>query len=404
MTSPQSPTPPNLLQCIEQHALFSIGFRPFFFVGILFSGLTGLVWAAFWSGTFNINITPLGGMTFWHAHEMLQGFTLAIISGFLLTAVQNWTGMRTITPIPLLLLVTIWLFARITMALSSELPWSVVLISQLLPILGIAFCIARPILKARMWRNLFVPCILTLFALLEIHILFQAEMGNSTSHLFITLVLLVTIFVCMISGRVFPFFIANRLRLPKKEEPKPLFLLCVLPLAAMALIYLTGLSSNSWANTLLGVLALTLAISNGLRLLNWYPKRIWQEHMLWSLWLFYACLPIGFLVISINLILELGLGNLPLHILTIGAIGGLIVSMVSRVSKGHTGRVIAADIPILTAFFLLGLALAFRTVLPAIHQVLPTYYVLSSLFWGLAFGIMFIRFAKIWYTPRPDQQ
>ena len=131
---------------------FSIGFRPFFASGVLFAAIALLIWAGFWQfdiqSTLVTTLKPFGGFLFWHPHELIMGFALAIIMGFLLTAVRNWTGLETAPPAGLFLLWLSWLLARCTMAFSDGIPFTPLLISQILPALLAAIFIARLLFKS----------------------------------------------------------------------------------------------------------------------------------------------------------------------------------------------------------------------------------------------------------------
>lgn len=379
----------------------SIGFRPFFFFGILFSCISGALWTLFWSPLeplqWSTHWQPMGGMMFWHAHEMIMGFVFAIISGFLLTAVQNWTGLRTTTPLTLSLLLLSWLAARIAFLLSDLLePWLLITV-QVTPIFALMMAIGTPIVLAKMWRNLFVVAALLLLAINEIRLLMNLDNGVLNHQLLIAQIFIILLYISMIAGRVLPFFMASRLGIAKTQEPKPLFLSCTLPLVLLCL------NLSFYGSKLISIsLLLVLAAAHSLRIRNWYTDKVWQEPMLYSLFISYVSLPLGFFLIAINESFQLGWANTPLHILTLGSMGGLIIAMVGRVSLGHTGRKIQAVSAIKIALILIVLAFIFRVIVPMGFDWHPAFMAISGLSWTLAFASLFIYFAKIWVQPRPD--
>jgi len=222
---------------------FSIGFRSFFAACTLFGELALVAWAAFWQldtqGILVNTMKPFGGFLFWHPHELIMGFALAIIMGFLLTAVRNWTGLETAPPSGLILLLILWTFARYTMACGDQFSFSTILLSQIFPPLLAAVFIGVPIIKKQLWRNLFAPGILIGFALLDAVMLMQLNQTKLIpTQLLYTSIFLILILITMIGGRIIPFFSANKLGIKKVEEPKPLFLLSIIPLVLLAALTL----------------------------------------------------------------------------------------------------------------------------------------------------------------------
>ncbi len=381
----------------------SVGFRPLFALGILFAALAMGLWAAYWSGSIDVSaINPLGGFLFWHGHEFIMGLALAIVFGFLLTAVQNWTGLKTTTPVTLLLVALAWLYARMVMLFGSQLPPTIVLTATVLPCLMVAFMIAKPIIKKRLWRNLFAPVALLMMAIIDGNLILSALHHDPLpSSLFLVAALFISLLITMIGGRVIPMFTANNLGINKYTEPKWGFLLSVIPLPLLMFSQLIEHGQNQ--NIVTSLLCILLVIGHTNRVFNWFHKGILLRPMLWSLWIFYACLPVGFLILAIKPWMPLSILNassIGLHVITIGAIAGLISSMVSRVSLGHTGRVITHDKWIVAAFSLLLASLLLRTLGVVLFGFSATLISISALLFSLAFTVLFIRFVKLWISPR----
>ncbi len=379
-------------------AFLSVGFRPFFLSGFLFAALAMGLWAAFWSPSIDVSsITPFGGYLFWHGHEFIMGFALAIVFGFLLTAVQNWTGLKTTTPFTLTLLLISWIAARFTLFLGNDLPNFAVVILSILPILGATVMIAKPIIKRKLWRNLFAPVALLMMALIDAGSILSVSNNVHPSELFLVAILFISLIISMIGGRVIPMFTANKLGIQKADEPQVIFLLSLLPLPFLMLIQFLGFLPGS--DFISSMLCLFLVVGHASRIKIWFHKGILLQPMLWSLWLFYACLPIGFLAMAIKPWMP-ELASIALHFITVGAISGLISSMVCRVSLGHTGRNIVHDKWIVAAFILLISSLLMRTLFIGIVGFSPALITLSAALFSLTFAILFIRFALIWISPR----
>ena len=381
---------------------FSIGFRPFFAAGTLFAGLALLLWALFWrpeTHAIFVNLPqPTGGFLFWHAHEMLFGFAQAIILGFLLTAVRNWTGLETASPQTLILLLSFWLQARLLMLVGASLDASYIVISQMATPLIAAVFIGIPIIKKRMWRNLFAPCALFVFACLDATSLLRLHQGHFPYEALYACLLVIIFIITMIGGRIIPLFTANKLGIRKALEPRLLVVMSTVPI--LGLIVLQFFPNEGMYTYARSGLACTLFLAHCTRLVRWHNRGIWKEPMLWSLFVFYSALPIGFLFWALDA--HLDLASTYLHMLAVGAICGLIISMVSRVSLGHTGREINHDRMIVCAFVLLICAFALRTFGVMLFSAGADIISASALLAGLGFLVIFARFIHIWLTPRAD--
>ncbi len=384
-------------------AFLSVGFRAFFALGMLFSALAMGLWGAFWSASVDVSVfNPFGGFLFWHGHEFIMGFALAIVIGFLLTAVQNWTSLNTTTPFTLALLILSWIVARMAILLGNEWPAYLVLFLAILPIISAAVMIARPIIKRKLWRNLFAPIALLMITLIDGRLIYSViNQQPLPSSLFFIAILFICVLISVIGGRVIPMFIANKLGIKKTAEPQFLFLMCILPLPLLMLIQLVApfVGSEFFAS----LLCFCIVIGHGLRVRRWFHKGTLLQPMLWSLWLFYACLPLGFLIMAFKAyapMMDIGISSIALHVITVGAISGLIISMVSRVSLGHTGHTITHDKWIVMSFALLATSLLLRTLGVLILGFSPALITLSAVLFSLAFGGIFIRFILIWLSPR----
>lgn len=379
-------------------ALFALGFRPFFLVAGLFSVL---LMATFLLGlmtdVWHYNYFPL---SIWHGHEMIFGYSVAVVAGFLLTAVRNWTGMDTATGGVLLLLLLLWLAGRLVPAMSMLPGWVIALLdSSFLPLL--AAIILRPILKARQYRNLSVPLLLLLMAIGQVLIyseMLEFSFGSLERGMMLGLGSMLML-ISVIGGRVMPFFTERGLpgvmvikRSWVEHTATPI-------IAIWLLLALAGANGE-----MMMVAALTAAVIHGVRLAGWWSGRIWREPMIWIIHLAYAWLVAGFLLQMVA-VMDLMPLTVALHGWTTGAIGLFTLGMMARVSLGHTGRAVRAT-PIMTmAFVLMALVAPVRVALPLLFPSLAeVMLVFAASGWIMAFLIFTWVYAPYLVRPRADGQ
>ncbi|NVK44136.1 MAG: NnrS family protein [Oceanospirillaceae bacterium] len=374
-------------------SLFNLGFRPFFIAAAL-SG-AGLIstWLLSWPSN---NPSPyFMSAIHWHAHEMLFGFTLAVIAGFLLTAVRNWTSIQTLRGPWLAALTMLWAAGRITPLLPLP-PWSVALTDLLfLPLLAAA--LAWPILKARNYRNLvFLALLAGLFAgNLLVH-LEQLGVAVATARpgLHAALYLVVAMMLLM-GGRVIPFFTERGLD-SFKARRQPRLERLVLPLALLwALCW-----SLEWQIPALLLSAANLGLHTR-RQYGWLQAQIGRVPLLWILHLGYLFISLGFALQLLSPLLGWS-PSVPLHAFAAGAIGSLTLGMMARVSLGHTGRELAIPRGIGTAFALMGLAGLLRVTLPLTPLPYSVSLQLAGGCWILAWLLFLFRYASMLCRPRVD--
>ena len=391
--------PTRPAQPLRRWAPFALGFRPFFLLaGLSAIGLLGHWLAALAHG--------LGGSGYfdpllWHGHELLFGYAAAVIAGFLLTAVQNWTGLPTPRNLPLILLALLWLVGRVAVALPAELlpGWLVAgLDLAFLPLLALA--IGRPIWARRQKHNYqFVAILLGLSVtnlLIHLRILGVLPTFDALAGLLAALYL-VTLLLIALGGRVIPFFTERTL--PSVVARKWRWIEWLAPIATAALALVALLQP---AGPLTALLALLACGVNAGRLWGWQPWRTVREPMLWVLHLGYGWLVLGLGLTAVAVWLP-ALAMPAIHALTVGALGGLTLGMMARVALGHTGRPIQAAPVVLAAFVLINLAAVIRVVLPLL---LPTHYLPSLMIagglWSLAFLLFLFHYTPILLRSRID--
>lgn len=379
-----------------RQALWALGFRPFFLGGSLFALLALLLWAGVLAGA--LQPEPPGGMLAWHRHEMLFGFAAAIIAGFLLTAVQNWSGIPGLSGRPLQGLFLLWLLGRASWFLPLP-AWLVLLIQgAFLPLVAVA--LARPIIQRRLRNN--YPIVVLVLLIAACQWLTLAGWLNHNEQWqrrgMLAGLWLVAAMMSMLGGRVIPFFTRRGLGNMSPTPARPwLDRACLVGSVALPLSYVLGLGDRP--HPVLALLFAALALLHGTRLVLWHDRGLWRVPLLWSLhlayaWLIPACLGLALwhAGVAIN-------PSLAAHALTVGAMTGLIVAMMARVSLGHTGRPLQVPRSIVWAFALIQLAALARVL---VAPFTPVGLGLSVLFGSGALLLFLWHYLPILARPRVD--
>lgn len=318
-------------------ALFNLGFRPFFLAGACFAIYAMLSWALYFNGYISLasgSITP----NQWHAHEMLYGYGMAIVVGFMLTAVKNWTGINTLQRWPLLGLFSLWGMARV-MNGWPLLQLDIGAVFDVLFNLCAIIAVIIPIVHAKKWMQL--GLVFKLFVLAVGNALFYAQtynlLGEGAMYSeTIALVMMVSLML-VIGRRVIPMFIERGVDVP--VELKQFLWADKLILVLMVAWLVSELTSQRYLNS--AWLCGLICVVNGVRLSGWYTKAVWRFPLLWSLYLSMCLINLGFLGLALQHLQWVPV-TWSLHLFTIGGIGLMTLSMMSRVSLGHTGRNIKA--------------------------------------------------------------
>lgn len=374
--------------------LLRLGFRPFYLGGALLAAVIVPLWIALFLGQVQLatSVPPL----LWHAHEMLFGFAVSIIVGFLLTAGKNWTGLATPRGPALGAMALLWLSARIT-AVAGPYWLYMVLDIALLPL--VAGVLVNILLRSRNHRNLPLALILVLLAT-----------ANAVFHLAVSGVLdvpaitplyaalgLIVMIECVMAGRVIPAFtmaVTPGLKLVADKRIEWLTL------------GLTGLGLALWVfmpASLLGMLV--LAAASGLQLKRWLSWRPWvtkNRPVLWILHASYAWFPVGLALLALAQIGWVTVSS-GVHALAVGATGGLIIGMVTRTARGHTGRPIQVSRLEEVAYLFVMLAAALRVFLPLIApELLVVSLIGAATAWSAAFVLYLWVFAPWLIRTRLD--
>ncbi len=386
-------------QKIFDTPMFGLGFRVFFAL----AGLSALILIVLWNAIFNgaLTVDNYFAPNYWHAHEMLLGYSVAVIAGFLLTAVKNWTDKPTLTGDKLAGLALLWLYGRILPFYAGLLPDALIALIDFafLPIL--AYQISIPVMQARHFKSLvFIGLLLLLTVgngLIHAEILGLCQNTAWTGLQLIVAAIIILILV--LAGRLFPFFTERGLsgtliiRNP---------LLDALSIGSAVVVF--ALQIWPVTGTFLALTAIFAAIVNSARLYSWYQQRIWYVPLLWILYAGYGWIILGFILTALSAYAWV-LPSLALHAFTLGGIGVLTLGMMARVSLGHTGRALKVSNAMAIAFVLINLAALLRVLLPA---ALPNWYNIliygSTLSWLAAFSLFMFVYAPILSSPRLDGQ
>jgi uncharacterized protein involved in response to NO len=374
--------------------LLRLGFRPFYLGGTAFAVLAMLAWYFVFTGRLALasGIAPL----WWHAHEMLFGFVVAVVIGFLLTAGKAWTNLPTPRGWKLGALALLWLAAR-GAALWAPYPVFFALDVALLPLVAALFI--DILVRSRNKRNAAIGAVLALLALANLlfHLAAIGVVQLDPLRPLHAGIALIVVLESIIGGRVVPAFTLNAtpglvLREARRRD------LCAILLSALGL----ALWACAALPRLSAVVLALAALLQGWRVLSWKPWVTFTRPILWILHLAYAWIPLG-----LALLAAAQAGWLPespaLHALTVGSMGALIIGMVTRTARGHTGRPLkASPIEVAAYALVLGAALvrvATPLLLPALYM--PGLIVAGSM-WALGFALYLGRFAPWLVTTRLD--
>jgi len=377
--------------------LLALAFRPFFLAAGLAAIALVLAWIAAYAGA-----GPLRnyyGAIVWHAHEMLFGYAVAVLGGFLLTAAGNWTGVPTARGAALLALLLLWLAGRVAPLFPAALPGWVIAVVDLALLPALTVAVALPISRVRQTRNMVFVGLLAALALANLLVHLESlglRPGMARLGLYGAAYTFVLLIVVM-GGRVIPFFTERGLEGVQSRRYRPVEWAAPASVVAVALcdLFLSG-------SRLLVALSVLAALVHIVRLAGWYTSRYWSAPLLWVLHLGYAWIAVGF---ALRALAALGFASptLALHAFTAGAIGVLTLGMMARVALGHTGRPLRVGPGIAVAFALVNLAAVVRVLLPL---SLPGLYVplivASGVLWCAAFVIFVAEYAPVLLRPRID--
>ena len=375
-------------------ALWNLGFRPFFLLAGAFASLGILLWTAQLAGWAGPRVYIAGPL--WHAHEMIFGYAFGVIVGFLFTAVRNWTNEPTPTGGTLMVVVAVWAGARVLILT----PWSgLAAAADAAFAVAAAAGIAVPLWRSRNRRNYFFVALIV--ALGAANLVFHLAMAGTLDvavDRWLRFALDIVLFVMVVmGGRVIPMFTANAV--PGAQPRRVAWveraaLGGVLALLASDLVEAPPLAT--------AVVAGIAALAHAARLALWQPWLTAGRPILWILHASYAWI-VAYLTLRALAAADLVPASPATHALTVGAIGGLTLGMMTRVARGHTGRPLRADGPEVVAYALIQLAAVARVFVPlAVPQWYLAAVIASGLLWSASFALFTVAFWPILVRPRID--
>lgn len=378
-------------------AVLSYGFRPFFLGAGVFAVLIVPLWMAIWSGQIAVR-GPFSSLD-WHIHEMLFGYTSAVIAGFLFTAIPNWTGRMPTRGWPLMALTALWLAGRLAVAGALGLGPVAVMVADCAFMAAIGVMVTIEIVAGRNWSNLKVvaPVLLYLAANITFHL--ETMIAGSAYYGRRLGFAMVVMLIGLIGGRIIPSFTRNWLVKKSPEPgalPEPFGRFDAVSLGAMLLTLLVWVV---WPMSMpAGVLLMLAGVGQGARMLRWRGWRVWSSPLVLMLHLGFGFIPAGLVALGFASfeILPAAAGY---HLLGIGGFGGMTLAVMMRASLGHTGRALQAGPALTLAFACVALAAVARVAVP-----LPLGLWIAAALWTAGFGVFVWRFAPVLTLPNPARR
>jgi uncharacterized protein involved in response to NO len=379
------------LQPYDGPALFSYGFRPFFLFGALYAGLAVLLWLPVFSG--ELALMTAFSPRDWHVHEMLYGYVPAVVTGFLLTAIPNWTGRLPLQGRPLIVLVVAWFAGRIAVTFSGTLGWLGATLVDGGFLALVAAAAAREIISGGNWGNLKVVSLIVLLGAGNIGFHLEAHFTGSADISIRVGLAAIIMLITLIGGRIVPSFTRNWLA---RENPGRLpvrfgrFDAVVIAASAVALVTWIAVPHRS------GAALLIAGLLQAVRLARWAGDRTARERLVLILHAGYAFVPLGFLLTGLAA-LDLAPPAAGIHAWAGGAVGTMTLAVMTRASLGHTGRMLTASYATqaiyaavcAAALVRIAAALAPSASMPLLHAA-AALWAIAFVGFGIAYGSMLV--------------
>ncbi len=380
--------------------LLRLAFRPFFLAAMLFAVLSVAGWLSLYHGYTSWRPTGFDAAS-WHGHEMVFGYAMAVIAGFLLTAIKNWTGRQTVRGAPLAWLAACWLLARLMPLIDTPLSTVVMAVADMLFMVSVAVAAAIPVWQARQVKQvgILAKLVLLLASNLMFYLGFFGLLEEGVRWGIYSGVYLVIALILVMGRRVIPFFIEKGVDTPvaitnhRWVDISSLFLLLALWL----------LDVFAQAGLAVAIVAALLTGVHIIRLVGWHTAQLWRKPLLWVLYVAYSFIVLGFAIKAVSPVLAIPPG-IALHAFTYGGIGMMTAGMMARVILGHTGRnVFEPPASIACAFALLLLGAVARVAPPMFAmQWYASWILLAQILWIAAFALLLFIYVPMLTTTRVD--
>jgi uncharacterized protein involved in response to NO len=383
-------------------ALFDKGFRPFF----ILAALASVVYLPAWLGVFWGWWVPPGSWrpSAWHGHEMLFGYTAAVLAGFLLTAVSQWTGRETAEGGALAGLCVVWLAGRVAVLMGGILPGWVIAVADLAFLPAVAFAVGRALIVSGNARNFpFIALLISFWGgNLWMHLSSVGVVSGGVSSALWVSVDVMMVIALIISGRIIPLFTGNAIDQTTGSWPWVDRALVGLVGGYLVSAYAVPIGAVGGAlPEVRAIMGLAVAVAIFVRMIPWGGQYTWDAPILWVLHLGHAWIGVGFLLRGLDAV-GLVVPMASLHALTAGAIGTLTIAMMTRVARGHTGRALTVSWPTALTY----VAVIAAGVLRVVGSVVPAWYLgsmwASGLLWAAAFAVYLAIYTPMLVAPRVD--
>lgn len=387
-----APVPPD-----DVPAWAAKGFRPFFLLAGSFAALLIVMWLVSLAG--GVRIDGYLGPMYWHAHEMVFGFTAAVIAGFLLTAAGNWTGRETAVGGRLIALVALWLAGRVAFVANAVLPGPIIAVADLAFLPALALVVGRVLVAARNRRNYAVLAIVLVLWLanLAVHLDANGVLPGWLWRAMLGAIDVVILLILLFSARIFPMFTRNATQVAAIHNVRALDIATV---AAMAGLVVVDVALP--ARIPAAVLAAAAAALALVRSLPWGARHTARHPLLWILHAGHAWIVVGLALRAAAGLTSAVPAASAIHALTVGGIGCTTLGMMARVSLGHSGRPLAVRAPVALAFGAVIAAAIVRVVGPLSIATYSMALYVSGALWSLGFAIFTVVYARILVQPRAD--
>ena len=385
---------------VQEPAFFSYGFRPFFLSAALFAGVAIPAWVLMLAGAGNWNF--FYAPREWHVHEMLFGFLPAVIAGFLLTAMPNWTERPPIKGMPLMCLWSVWLAGRLVIAI----PWLPPFLSAIIDgafLVTLAIIAWREIAIGKAWDRAPIGVLISLYAGANLLFHSMALRSGETDLPERMALAVIILLLALIGGRVVPSFTIDFLsEHGMSQQPTPFS-----RFDGVAIL-LAGIAAVAWTvqpeTITTGELLVMAGLIHLIRLLRWYGWVTWREPLVLILHLGYGWLALALLILGSAI---LGVGLRPtdaVHALTTGAVGSMTLAIMTRASLGHTGRPRHANPLTVMIYLLVNLGAVLRVFGPATSLSTPLILGLSAMAWSGAYLLFALVYGRYLLRPSLDEE
>lgn len=373
--------------------VLSYGFRPFFFAGALWSACAMPLWIGLVTG--RLSFAASYGPVAWHAHEFLFGYVTASVSGFVLTAIPNWTGRLPVRGGPLLALFVVWVAGRFALLAVDVIGFVAAAVIDSLFLPALAAVVLREIFVGRDRRNVKVAALVT--ALAAANILFHLEVfvSGTPSYALRTGVAVIVGLITLIGGRITPSFTRNWLaKRTSRRLPAPPGRYDMVALGGGALALASWIALPDAPTT--GVMLLAAGILHAVRLSRWAGASTWREPLVLILHIGYAFVPIGFVLVGVGVLWPPIIpASAALHAWTAGAMGVMTLAVMTRASLGHSGRELTATPGTQAIYLFAVLAALSRVAAPVFGDLSMTVLELAAGAWTAAFAGFVVLYAPM---------